>query len=106
MFSWIPWECLAGDDGVEPEPYDEKAVIWTLATMMWSMFHKGSIPLENENSYEIRNREYRKNFTFDIIDDLLPDGILELLKSCWMDRSKRPTTRDVLRAIKKLEKNV
>ncbi|VDM51938.1 unnamed protein product [Angiostrongylus costaricensis] len=37
---WIPWECLAGDDGVEPRPYDEKAVIWTLATMIWSMFHR------------------------------------------------------------------
>ena len=38
---WIPWECLKGGDGVEPEPYDHKAVIWTLATMIWSMFHRG-----------------------------------------------------------------
>ncbi|VDM68482.1 unnamed protein product [Strongylus vulgaris] len=38
---WIPWECLTSDDGSEPEPYDIRAVIWTLATIIWSMFHRG-----------------------------------------------------------------
>ncbi|KAK6041049.1 hypothetical protein COOONC_21446 [Cooperia oncophora] len=39
---WMPWECLKGYDGSEPDPYDQPAVIWTLATMIWSMFHRGS----------------------------------------------------------------
>uniref|UniRef100_A0A0K0DHK4 Protein kinase domain-containing protein n=1 Tax=Angiostrongylus cantonensis TaxID=6313 RepID=A0A0K0DHK4_ANGCA len=76
---WIPWECLAGDDGVEQEPYDEKAVIWTLATMIWSMFHRAATPLENETGREIRSREYRKQFSFDIIEQLLPTGLFEVV---------------------------
>lgn len=99
---WMPWECLKGTDG-EPEPYDQTAMIWTLATMVWSMFHRAAIPFENESGPEIRSREYRKNYTLDVMEELLPNGLLELLQACWAERRKRPTCRDVLKTIKKLE---
>ncbi|EPB72049.1 hypothetical protein ANCCEY_08844 [Ancylostoma ceylanicum] len=101
---WIPWECLSGDDGIDPEPYDSKAMIWTLGTIIWSMFHRAAIPFENENVNEIRGKEYRRACTFDVIEQLLPSGMLELLRSCWADRVKRPTSRHVLKSIKKLER--
>ncbi|VDK47474.1 unnamed protein product [Cylicostephanus goldi] len=97
---WIPWECLNSKDGTEPEPYDYKAVIWTLATILWSMFHHAAIPFENETVNEIRGREYRKTCELDIIANLLPNGMLE---SCWSEREKRPSSRNVLKSIKKLE---
>ncbi|CAJ0599705.1 unnamed protein product [Cylicocyclus nassatus] len=100
---WIPWECLNSKDGTKPEPYDCKAVIWTLATILWSMFHHAAIPFENETVNEIRGREYRKTCELDIIGDLLPKGMLEILQSCWSERDKRPSSRNVLKAIKKLE---
>ncbi|KAK6741116.1 hypothetical protein RB195_009147 [Necator americanus] len=100
---WIPWECLNGEDGVEPEPYDKKGMIWTLATIIWSMFHRAAIPFENETVNEIRRREYRKGIMLDVIEQLLPNGVLELLQSCWLEREKRPTSRHVLKTIKKLE---
>ncbi|KAK5977023.1 Protein kinase domain-containing protein [Trichostrongylus colubriformis] len=100
---WMPWECLKGYDGSEPDPYDQPAVIWTLGTMVWSMFHRAAIPFENETVAEIRSRAYRKDATLDIIEELLPNGVLELLQSCWAERSKRPSSRAVLKALKKLE---
>ncbi|PIO71787.1 hypothetical protein TELCIR_06301 [Teladorsagia circumcincta] len=108
-FRWMPWECLKGCDGSEPDPYDQPAVIWTLATMIWSMFHRAAIPFENETVAEIRSRAYRKDATLDVIEELLPTGMLEvrvnfsLLQSCWAERSKRPTSRIVLKTLKKLE---
>nr|CDJ97676.1 hypothetical protein HCOI_02006000 [Haemonchus contortus] len=100
----MPWECLKGSNGSEPDPYDQPAVIWTLATMIWSMFHRAAIPFENETVSEIRSRVYRKDATLDVIEDLLPKGLLELLNSCWAERSKRPSSRFVLKALKKMEK--
>ncbi|VDL73213.1 unnamed protein product [Nippostrongylus brasiliensis] len=73
---WMPWECLERQDG-DPEPYDQSAVIWTLGTMIWSMFHKAAIPFENESVNQIRSREYRKDCQLDVIEELLPGGILE-----------------------------
>ncbi|VDO47351.1 unnamed protein product [Heligmosomoides polygyrus] len=52
---WMPWECLKGTDG-EPEPYDQTAMIWTLATMVWSMFHRGFHKVEKHRAVRIRNR--------------------------------------------------
>ncbi|VDO32696.1 unnamed protein product [Haemonchus placei] len=82
---WMPWECLTGSDGTKPDPYDQPAVIWTLATMIWSMFHRAAIPFENETVSEIRSRAYRKDATLDVMEELLPNGLLEVRENTKRD---------------------
>ncbi|KHJ85198.1 hypothetical protein OESDEN_15080 [Oesophagostomum dentatum] len=62
-----------------------------------------AIPFENETVDEIRSREYRRTCSLDVIEQLLPTGLLELLQSCWSERAMRPSSRYVLKLIKKLE---
>lgn len=71
---WLPPECLPSPDS-SPAPYDISGMVYSLGVMLWSMFHGGALPFEDEPAINIRNRQYRIQNPLYIEPELVPDEI-------------------------------
>lgn len=74
VFRWLPPECLPSSDSA-PVPYNTSGMIYSFGMIVWSMFHGGTLPFEDEPAANIRNRRYRVENPLYIEPELVPNGI-------------------------------
>uniref|UniRef100_A0AC34Q1Q2 Serine-threonine/tyrosine-protein kinase catalytic domain-containing protein n=1 Tax=Panagrolaimus sp. JU765 TaxID=591449 RepID=A0AC34Q1Q2_9BILA len=74
---WTAPECLFSVSHEPTEKYDLISMVFTFGNCLFSMFHGGFLPFEDESSQNIKNREWRmKNFPIPEIE-LMPKEIIE-----------------------------
>ncbi|KAL4003406.1 Protein tyrosine kinase family protein [Acanthocheilonema viteae] len=78
---WLPPECLPGSDGT-PAPYNTSGMIYSFGIILWSMFHGGALPFEDEPAANIRNPQYRIQNPLYIEPELVPNEIRNAILSC------------------------
>uniref|UniRef100_A0A158Q8H0 Protein kinase domain-containing protein n=1 Tax=Elaeophora elaphi TaxID=1147741 RepID=A0A158Q8H0_9BILA len=78
---WLPPECLPSS-GDTPAPYNASGMIYSLGVILWSMFHGGALPFEDEPAANIRNRQYRIQNPLYIEPELVPSEIRNVILSC------------------------
>uniref|UniRef100_A0AAF5PP68 Protein kinase domain-containing protein n=1 Tax=Wuchereria bancrofti TaxID=6293 RepID=A0AAF5PP68_WUCBA len=78
---WLPPECLPNSD-ITPIPYNTSGMIYTYGIILWSMFHGGALPFEDEPAENIRSRRYRIQNPLYIEPELVPNEIRNVILSC------------------------
>ncbi|CAG9531774.1 unnamed protein product [Cercopithifilaria johnstoni] len=94
---WLPPECLPNSDGTITAPYNTSGMIYSFGIILWSMFHGGALPFEDEPAANIRNRRYRIENPLYIEPELVPNEIRNVILSC---SSEDIATRGRLKSIK------
>uniref|UniRef100_A0A8R1TZ64 Protein kinase domain-containing protein n=1 Tax=Onchocerca volvulus TaxID=6282 RepID=A0A8R1TZ64_ONCVO len=74
---WLPPECLPNLDS-PPAPYNASGMIYSFGMILWSMFHGGALPFEDEPANNIRNRQYRIQNPLYIEQELVPNKIRDV----------------------------
>ncbi|EFO21629.1 TK protein kinase [Loa loa] len=78
---WLPPECLS-NSGNTSAPYNASGMIYSFGIILWSMFHGGALPFEDEPADNIRNPQYRIQNPLYIEPELVPNEIRNVILSC------------------------
>ncbi|KAM3723014.1 Hepatocyte growth factor receptor [Dirofilaria immitis] len=78
---WLPPECLPNLDST-PISYNASGMIYSFGIILWSIFHGGILPFEDEPADNIRNRQYRIQNPLYIEPELVPNKIRDVILSC------------------------
>ncbi|MCP9258286.1 hypothetical protein DINM_002789 [Dirofilaria immitis] len=74
---WLPPECLPNLDST-PISYNASGMIYSFGIILWSIFHGGILPFEDEPADNIRNRQYRIQNPLYIEPELVPNKIRDV----------------------------
>ncbi|VDN06257.1 unnamed protein product [Thelazia callipaeda] len=78
---WLPPECLPISKH-KPEPYTTSGMIYSFGMILWSIFHGGMLPFEDEPANNIQSRKYRIENPLFVEPEIVPNKIRDVsLKS-------------------------
>ncbi|KAH7697926.1 TK protein kinase, partial [Aphelenchoides avenae] len=101
-YRWLPPECIPSDDVPDVSDYDLSSMVYTFGLMLWSLFHAGVLPYENEKARNIRSRR-RAPPAFE--DGFMPPDFAQVCLECWNTSSEqRPTFKRLKQWIRDLQR--
>ena len=106
---WMSPESLPASilpTGNPPEdrvPYNNQGMVYTFGSCLYSVFHEGALPHEDEPPENIRDRRWRME-NLPVLDvEALPKEVTHMCLRCWRKPSERPGFKEIKNRLKKIQ---
>ncbi|KAE9555471.1 hypothetical protein FO519_001326 [Halicephalobus sp. NKZ332] len=106
---WVPPESLpapalpSGDIPADRVPYNKEGMVYTFGSCLFSMFHRGVQPYEDEPPENVRDRAWRLENPPVPEAESMPKEMAHVCWRCWRKPAERPGFKELKQRLRKLQ---